>query len=335
MFKHFHLQPYNTFGFQVICDAFATITSETEFLNHLKQKAFSTKRLVLGGGSNVLFTKDFDGTVIWNQIKGIETVKENNEHVWLKVGAGEVWHQFVLHCVANNYGGIENLSLIPGYVGAAPMQNIGAYGVEIKDVCESVDYISFENGTKLTLTAEECNFGYRESIFKHELKDKVFITHVTFKLNKKHSLSTHYGAIEQELASNGIVNPTIQDVSNAVIAIRSSKLPDPKQIGNAGSFFKNPVIKTSEAAILVKNHPNAAIYPTPEGVKVAAGWLIENAGWKGITKGNIGVHKKQALVLVNYGNGTGNEILTLSKNIQEDVFKKFGVKLEREVNLIE
>ena len=334
MFKHFHLQPYNTFGFQVTCEAFVSITSESEFIEHIKQKVFNHKRLVLGGGSNVLFTNDFDGTVIWNQIKGIETVNENDDHIWLKVGAGEVWHQFVMHCVANNYGGIENLSLIPGYVGAAPMQNIGAYGVEIKDVCESVEYISFETGKKHTLPAESCNFGYRESIFKHELKDKVFITHVTVKLNKKHSLNTHYGAIEQELTTKGIKNPTIQDVSEAVIAIRSSKLPDPKQIGNAGSFFKNPVISTSQAALLVKKHPNVAMYPTPEGVKLAAGWLIENAGWKGFTRGSVGVHKKQALVLVNYGNGTGNEILTLSENIQEDVFQKFGVKLEREVNLV-
>lgn len=334
MFKHFHLQPYNTFGFQITCNEFVAITSVEEFKDNLNNQAFNGKKLVLGGGSNVLFTKDFDGTIIWNQIKGIEKVKENNKHIWLKVGAGEVWHQFVMYCVNNNYGGVENLSLIPGYVGAAPMQNIGAYGVEIKDVCESVEYISFETGESHILAANECNFGYRESIFKHELKDKVFITHVTFKLNKTHALNTQYGAIEQELTTKGIKSPTIKDVSEAVIAIRSSKLPDPKQIGNAGSFFKNPVISTIQAEKLRETHPNIAMYPAPDGVKVAAGWLIENAGWKGYTKGPIGVHKKQALVLVNYGHGSGNEILTLSKNIQEDVFQKFGVRLEREVNVI-
>jgi UDP-N-acetylmuramate dehydrogenase len=335
MLKHFNLQSYNTFGFQVNCDFFVTVTNENEFKSYLSNTPKNQKHVVLGGGSNVLFTKDFDGTVIWNQITGIETVKENDEHIWLKVGAGEFWHQFVLHCVANNYSGIENLSLIPGYVGAAPMQNIGAYGVEVKDVCESVEFIAFETGEKQTLNAEDCQFGYRESVFKQKLKNKVFITHVTFKLNKKHKLNTQYGAIEQELQANGITNPSIKDISNAVIAIRSSKLPDPKQIGNAGSFFKNPVISTNEAAQLVKKHPNIAIYPTDNGVKVAAGWLIENAGWKGISKGCVGVHKKQALVLVHYGNGAGAEIVNLSQDILDDVFNKYGIKLEREVNLID
>jgi UDP-N-acetylmuramate dehydrogenase len=328
------LQSYNTFGFPISCQLFATIKTEQDFLSLRDSPAFQQKKMILGGGSNVLFTHDFDGLIIWNQLKGIEKIKEDEHNIWLKVGAGEVWHDFVMYCVNNDIGGIENLSLIPGYVGAAPMQNIGAYGTETKDVCESVSFIDFEHGKTQQLNAAACQFDYRESIFKQELKEKVFITSVTFKFSKKHEVNTKYGAIEEELALLNITHPSIKQVSDAVIKIRSNKLPDPKKLGNAGSFFKNPIVSEQLAATLKQNHPNIPCYPVPQGAKLAAGWLIEQAGWKGHTSGYVGVHQKQALVLVNYGGGVGNDILTLSEQIQADVFKKFGVTLEREVNLV-
>lgn len=334
MQQHVKLQSYNTFGFDISCQLFAEIKTENDFLKVRNHEAFEGKKLILGGGSNVLFTQDFEGLIIWNQLKGIDVIKETNDHVWLKVGAGEIWHDFVMYCVNHNYGGVENLSLIPGYVGAAPMQNIGAYGAEIKQVCESVSFIDFENGKQHQLSAHDCHFGYRESIFKQTLKNKTFITSTTFKLSKKHALNTQYGAIEQELEKMGVTTPTIKSVSQAVINIRSSKLPNPKEIGNAGSFFKNPVVSDIEAEKIKIAFPNIPSFPVKDGVKFAAGWLIEQAGWKGFTDDAIGVHKNQALVLVHYGNGQGKDILSLSHKIQADVLNKFGIVLEREVNLV-
>ncbi|MFK7784824.1 MAG: UDP-N-acetylmuramate dehydrogenase, partial [Crocinitomicaceae bacterium] len=250
-------------------------------------------------------------------------------------GAGEVWHDFVLHCVENGYGGVENLSLIPGSVGASPMQNIGAYGAEIKDVFVSLEAYHIESGELHSFDKDACEFGYRESVFKRRLKNQYVITSVTFKLNKEHSINSSYGAIEAELEKMEVSNPTIKDISEAVIAIRSSKLPNPAEIGNAGSFFKNPVVDISVLEEIQKNHENVPNYPAPNGkVKLAAGWLIDQAGWKGKTFGNFGVHKMQALVLVNYSNAQGSDIYNLSTEIIADIQSKFGVQLEREVNIL-
>lgn len=293
------------------------------------------KLLVLGGGSNILFTQDYKGQVIHNQIKGISVVSEDDEFVSVKVGAGEVWHDFVLYAIKNNWGGIENLSLIPGTVGASPIQNIGAYGVEVKDVITSVEALEIETNTLTTFSSEECKFGYRESVFKKEKKGQYIITHVVYKLTKKHNVQCNYGAITDTLAEMGGVNPTIKDVSDAVIKIRKSKLPNPKEIGNAGSFFKNPEIPTTQFEKLKEKYPNIVGYKVSDDItKVPAGWLIDNAKWKGRTFGAIGVHKNQALVLVNYGEGKGNDIKELSARIQEDILEKYGITLQTEVNII-
>ncbi len=284
----------------------------------------------------MLFTKDFDGAVLKNEIKGITVSAETDDTIDLTVGAGEVWHDFVLYCVDHNFGGVENLSLIPGTVGASPMQNIGAYGVEIKDIFVRLEAVEIASGEVRTFTNEECHFGYRESIFKNTYKDRYVIVNVTYRLTKKnHELKTAYGAIQEELQRMQVSAPSIKDISNAVIAIRQSKLPDPKQIGNAGSFFKNPVVDISVYNKIAKEYENVPHYPAGEGkVKLAAGWLIEKAGWKGYRKDNYGVHEKQALVLVNLGNTDGKKIYNLSKAIIEDLNTKFGVVLEREVNII-
>ena len=289
--------------------------------------------LILGGGSNILFTQDFDGIVLLNSIKGISVVDENENEIILEVGAGENWHEFVLYCVKKNYGGLENLSLIPGNVGASPMQNIGAYGVEVKDSVNTVKFIDLKSGLSDELTTEHCEFAYRSSIFKTKFKNQKFITHVRFKLNKRPVFNTSYGAIEEELMKLNLI-PSVENISSAVINIRRSKLPDPKLIGNAGSFFKNPVISFEKAEKLKTEFPEVPLYPSGDsGMKVAAGWLIEKAGWKGKRFNNFGVHAKQALVLVNYGGSKGSEINILADKIRESIREKFDVELEKEVNI--
>lgn len=332
--ENINITPFTTFGVEVSSRYFATFSSIEE-LRKLLAEVKDQQLLVLGGGSNMLFRKDYEGITIKNEITGISVIEENEESVLLKVGAGEVWHNFVLYSIEHNLGGIENLSLIPGSVGASPMQNIGAYGVEIKDVFDSLEAIEIATGELHTFSHQDCQFGYRESVFKKELKGKYIIVSVSYKLSKQPKLNTSYGAINSELAKRGITQPSIKDVSDVVIAIRQSKLPDPKEIGNAGSFFKNPVIPKSHYIALQKTYENIPSYPVSEDtVKVPAGWLIDNAGWKGKTIGEYGVHKNQALVLVNYGKASGNDIFQLSEDIIADIYKRYQIKLEREVNII-
>lgn len=327
--------PFNTFGISVLAKQFATFSSVTELQQLLNNKDTSVSFMILGGGSNVLFTQNFNGLILKNEILGFEITEKNGDDIYVKAGAGENWHSFVLRTIGLNLGGLENLSLIPGNVGASPMQNIGAYGREIKDVFHSLEAYHIESGEVHTFFNEDCQFGYRESVFKRALKNQYVILNVTYRLSKKHHINTSYGAIEEELKKMGITSPTIKDVSNAVIAIRSSKLPNPKEIGNAGSFFKNPVISKQQLDILISQYPDIPSYPVDENhVKLAAGWLIEKAGWKGKTFENYGVHKLQALVLVNYGGATGNQLFNLSDQIIQDISTKFGVVLEREVNII-
>lgn len=324
-----------TFGITVKAAQFAAFSSVEELKLILSQKETNLPFMILGGGSNVLFTKDFEGLILKNEILGFEIVESAGETVHVKAGAGENWHSFVIRTIGLNLGGLENLSLIPGNVGASPMQNIGAYGREIKDVFHSLEAYHIETGEIHTFYNSDCEFGYRESVFKNKYKNQYVILNVTYKLSKSHHLNTSYGAIEEELKKQGISSPTIKDVSNAVIAIRKSKLPDPKEIGNAGSFFKNPVIGIKQYEQLSETYPEIPSYPAGEGmIKLAAGWLIEQTGWKGKTFDQYGVHKLQALVLVNYGGATGNEIYRLSDQIIESVRETFGVTLEREVNII-
>lgn len=329
------LKPYNTFGINVFAKHFTSITSVTELIEVLKLKEYPS-HFILGGGSNMLLTKDINDLVIHINIKGIKVISENETHVIVKANAGENWHEFVLWCLKHHYGGVENLSLIPGNVGTAPIQNIGAYGVELKDTFYSCETLNINSKEIKCFNLEDCNFGYRESIFKQELKDKHIITSVSFKLKKApHYLQTDYGAITSQLSIMDITNPTIKDVSRAVIAIRKEKLPDPKEIGNSGSFFKNPIIPISHYNQLKNNFSNIPCYPISETeVKVPAGWLIEHSGFKGKTFGDYGVHKKQALVLVNYGNANGLDILKLARIIQKTVFKIFQINIETEVNII-
>jgi len=329
------LKQYNTFGIEAIAKRFSKFSSLEDLTQILAQKG-NDELLVLGGGSNILLTKDFNGLVILNEIKGFDIVSKNENTVTIKVGSGEIWHDFVLKCIDNNFGGIENLSLIPGSVGASPMQNIGAYGVEIKDVFLELEAYHIETGEIKTFSHQECQFGYRESVFKKSLKDQYIIISVTYKLSKQsHSIKADYGAIQEQLRAFDITEPTIKNISDAVIAIRSSKLPDPKVIGNAGSFFKNPVVEKSVLEKIQLTHENVPNYPAENGlVKLAAGWLIEKAGWKGKTYGKYGVHKNQALVLVNYADCSGEDILKLSTDIIDSVKAKFDVLLEREVNIL-
>lgn len=334
--KNISLKPYNTFGLDTSARLFVEVKSLEELQEVVRSSKFKINDvLVLGGGSNILLTQDMDGLVVKNSIQGKEIVSENKEEIVIKVGAGTNWHEFVMYCVEKGYGGVENLSLIPGTVGAAPMQNIGAYGVEIKDVFVQLEALHRFSNKMETFDNATCEFGYRESIFKHSHKDKYIIVNVTFRLSKKPKLNLDYGAIRDVLAERGITEPTIKDVSNAVIEIRQSKLPDPKKIGNSGSFFKNPVISKEVLLSIRKDYPEIPTYPIDDNsVKVPAGWLIEQAGWKGKTFGSIGVHKKQALVLVNYGAGKGADIKKLSEDIQASIFEKFGVALQAEVNII-
>jgi UDP-N-acetylmuramate dehydrogenase len=329
------LQPYNTFGINVNADGFLTIETVDELRDVLQDESLKhVEKLILGGGSNILFTQAVKGVVLLNQLKGIEIIKEDEAYVYVQVGAGEVWHQLVLWAVEKGYGGIENLSLIPGSVGAGPMQNIGAYGVELKDSFYELEAMNLSTLEIQKFSAADCKFGYRESVFKNELKNQYFITSVSFQLSKNPQLNTSYGAISQELASRGIISPTVKDVSDAVISIRQTKLPDPKILGNSGSFFKNPEITKEHFEKLQQQHPSVVAYPTSTGnMKLAAGWMIEQCGWKGKIVGNTGSHKDQALVLVNYGGATGAEVYQLALDIKKSVFEKFGVEINPEVNI--
>jgi UDP-N-acetylmuramate dehydrogenase len=333
---HQPLGPHNTFGIEAQALFFVEVQSIEQLVSVLNNPDLQgLERLVLGGGSNVLLTRDFEGLVIKIGLKGIQKIREDQHHVWLKVAAGENWHDFVLHCIEQGYAGVENLSLIPGTVGAAPMQNIGAYGVEIKEVFEELSALDIATQQLVTFDLPTCRFGYRESIFKHEAKGRYIIMDVTFRLNKLPMYHVKYGDIQQTLAEMGVSDLSIKAVSDAVIRIRQSKLPNPAEIGNAGSFFKNPEITKGQFEQLKAQHPAMPGYETsPATMKVPAGWLIEQAGWKGHRSGNVGVHARQALVLVNYGGGTGLEIKVLSEKIQASVFERFGVKLQAEVNFV-
>lgn len=329
------LKPYNTFGIDVLAKYFVTVSNIKELKDTLSTKDYPNK-LILGGGSNMLLTKNQNKLVIHVNLKGIEIISEDEDFVFVKANAGENWHQFVLWCMNKDFGGIENLSLIPGNVGTAPIQNIGAYGVELKDSFVSCEALSIETLETHTFLKSDCNFGYRDSIFKQQEKGKYIITSVTFKFTKNnHKLNVNYGTITSELESMGITNPTIQDISKAVISIRESKLPNPKEIGNSGSFFKNPVVSKNEFKTILQNFPDAPSYSVSENeVKIPAGWLIEKSGFKGKRFGDYGVHKNQALVLVNYGNAKGSDILNLSKLIQKTVLRLFNVSIEAEVNIL-
>jgi UDP-N-acetylmuramate dehydrogenase len=333
--NNFSLKNYNTFGIEAKAEQFVAVHSLSELKSILEQNK-NQKKFVLGGGSNMLLTKNIEALVIHIDLKGKKILKEDADFVWVESQAGENWHQFVLWVIDQNFGGLENMSLIPGNVGTTPVQNIGAYGAEIKDFFISCDAINIENQEMRTFTKEECNFGYRESIFKHEVKDQYIITAVVFKLTKQnHKINTSYGDITAELAKNNITVPGLKDVSNAVIAIRKSKLPDPAELGNSGSFFKNPILLKSDFEPIHQKFPEMRFFDISETeVKVPAGWLIEQAGLKGKRFGDAGVHKNQALVLVNYGGATGQEILEVSKTVQDTVFNTFGIHIEAEVNII-
>jgi UDP-N-acetylmuramate dehydrogenase len=329
------LKPYNTFGIPVNAQYFTEIMTEDDLVQLLGSSLVKAQKLlVLGGGSNILFTDDFNGLVIKISITGINAVEEGN-HVIVTSGAGVVWNDLVQNCVRQGYGGIENLSLIPGTVGASPVQNIGAYGVELKDVFESCKAYEIATGNSKVFSYADCRFGYRDSVFKNELKDRYIITTVSLKLSKSPDVNIHYGAIKEELAKRNISSPTIADVSAVVSHIRVSKLPDPSTIGNAGSFFKNPVIGQDEFDLVQERFPEIIHYPAPNGkVKLAAGWLIEQCGFKGMVSGETGTWKNQALVLVNHGHATGHEVYSFSERIIDAVNAKFNVKLEREVNIL-
>lgn len=333
---NFSLKELNTFGLAVQTSRYCKVTSVPDIQDLLSNPEIQKlKKLVLGGGSNMLFAHDFEGLVIHNCIEGIRMDDQGEDHVFVSAGGGVNWHSFVLYCVDHGFGGLENLSLIPGCVGAAPIQNIGAYGVEIKDTFFELTALDLTDGNIQKFNSAQCHFGYRDSVFKREGKNKYIITEVTFRLSKKPVINVSYGAIKSQLESMNISTPTIKDVSEAVIAIRQSKLPDPKVIGNAGSFFKNPEIPTEQFIMLQNSFPEIVGYKSHDNLtKVAAGWLIENSGWKGKRVGNTGMHDKQALVLVNYGNATGNELIEHAKRVQKSVLEKFGIELEMEVNII-
>lgn len=330
------LLPYNTFKIDVNAQYLMRVESLDELEDiYLSSQYKGLPKLVIGSGSNILFTGNQRKAIIQMGIEGIEQIKENQQHIWIKVGAGVLWHQFVMWCVQNNYGGVENLSLIPGTVGAAPMQNIGAYGVELKDVFESLQAFDIKSGELVTFLKTDCKFDYRNSVFKGELKEQYVIISVTFKLDKKPRLSVDYGAIKETLSEMGVTELNIKAVSKAIIHIRQTKLPDPVMIGNAGSFFKNPIIEKQHFEALQEVFPKIPHFPVSEDeVKIPAGWLIENAGWKGKKVGAVGVHEKQALVLVNYGGGKGAEVLKLSKMIQKSIQMNYGIALQTEVNIL-
>jgi len=332
---NFSLKKHNTFGIEAKAKQFVAVHSVHDLKTILEENK-AQQKFILGGGSNMLLTKDIEELVIYIDLKGKRIIEENEEFVWVESQAGESWHEFVLWTIDQNFGGLENMSLIPGNVGTTPVQNIGAYGTEIKDTFISCEAMRIENQKMKTFTKDECHFGYRESIFKNELKNQYIITAVVFKLTKtNHKINTSYGDILAELSKNNISNPTLKDVSDAVINIRQSKLPDPKELGNSGSFFKNPILLKSDFEKIHQQFPEMKYFDISETeVKVPAGWLIEQAGFKGKRFGDAGIHKNQALVLVNYGTATGQEILNVSRDIQETVFKTFGIHIEAEVNII-
>ncbi len=336
--QNYSLKKDNTFGLDVYAAYCAKFHNGDELHELMENYQQIPLKMVLGGGSNVLFTKNYDGLILRNKIPGIKVIREDEEHVFVKAGAGVRWHDFVTYCVESNFGGVENLSLIPGNVGASPMQNIGAYGVEIKDVFYELEAFDLDEKNVRIFSTVECKFGYRESVFKKELKNQFAILNVTFRLNKNPSFNISYGAIESELKSMNIENLNIKAISDAVIKIRSSKLPDPKVIGNAGSFFKNPVINKNTLANMKMAAPSDLEIPfyeiDEEHFKIPAGWLIEQCGWKGYRKRDAGCYDKQALVLVNYGHASGKEIYDLSEEIKISVLEKFGIELEREVNIM-
>lgn len=329
------LKPYNTFGIDAYGKYFVEVKSADDFFTLQKDKIYqNTERLIIGGGSNILLTQDVEALVIKNSLKGIGIVKEEGDEVYVKCSSGEVWHQFVMWCIDKGYGGLENLSLIPGCTGASPMQNIGAYGVEIKDCFYELEAIHTQTGELVKFSASDCEFGYRESVFKRKHKGQFMIVSVTFRLSKQPQFHVEYGAIKQELEKMKVQDLSIKAISQAVINIRSSKLPDPNQLGNAGSFFKNPEVSASIYQRVKSEFPDVVAYPLENGqYKLAAGWLIEQSGLKGYKTAHAGVHQLQALVLVNYGGATGKEIYDLSTHVLETVHHKFGVELEREVNI--
>ena len=334
---HATLRAHNTFGFDVSADYLAYLTEVSDIpLFIQKAEEQQAQWQILGGCSNLVLAADLQGYTGLMQIKGRHLLDQTDTHVFIEAMAGEDWHEFVTWTLEQGYGGLENLALIPGTVGATPIQNIGAYGTEIKDTFVSCKAMTIESQEMKTFTKDECDFGYRESVFKNEAKNQFIITSVVFKLTKtNHKINTSYGDISSELAKNNIKNPTLKDVSNAVIAIRQSKLPDPKELGNSGSFFKNPILLKSDFEKIHQQFPEMKYFDISETeVKVPAGWLIEQAGFKGKRFGDAGIHKNQALVLVNYGNATGQEILNVSKDIQETIFKTFGIHIEAEVNVI-
>ncbi|OHX65498.1 UDP-N-acetylmuramate dehydrogenase [Flammeovirga pacifica] len=327
------LLPFHTFGAKVNADFFTSVQTVEDLIDTINDN--SKNFLILGGGSNVLFTKNYEGLIIKNEIPGFEIIQENDQFIDIKIGAGENWHDMVMKTVSHGWQGIENLALIPGTVGAAPIQNIGAYGVEAKDVIIAVDYLNYEDLKVKTFTNQECNFGYRNSIFKNELKGKACVVNVTIRLNKQWDFNTSYGAINQQLEEKNITEVTPEILANTVIDIRNSKLPNPKEIGNCGSFFKNPVLPKDVVNPILEKYENAPHYKVGDDfIKLPAGWLIEKSGWKGKTKGNVGTYDKQALVLINKGGATGEEAWDLAMTIKRDVFTKFGIDIEPEVNII-
>ena len=336
MHENFSLKKYNTFGI----DAYANYFAEFDSLSDLNDffeggKNKEQPKLILGGGSNLLFTKNFNGIVLRNRISGIDIISEEEKYVYIKAGAGENWHRFVLHCIEKNLAGVENLSLIPGNVGASPMQNIGAYGVEIKDVFHSLEAYNYGENKVFNFSLNDCEFGYRDSIFKRKYKNQFVILNVTFRLNKNPHFNISYGAIKEELEKMNVQKLTIKAVSDAVINIRTSKLPNPALIGNAGSFFKNPEVVSQKWQELTIINPTIPSYKiNDDAYKIPAGWLIEQCGWKGYRKGDAGCYDKQALVLVNYGNASGKEIYNLSEEIKASVKSKFGIALQTEVNIV-
>ncbi|GAB4091656.1 UDP-N-acetylmuramate dehydrogenase [Flaviaesturariibacter terrae] len=334
--ENYPLRGCNTFGIEARARYYFAVDSIEALEGVLAGPlpAEAGRLLVLGGGSNILLTSDVDGLVLKNEIGGIETIREDDEFVYVRAGAGVNWHTFVLHCLAKGFAGVENLSLIPGSVGASPMQNIGAYGVEIKDVFHELEALHIESRERRIFSHADCAFGYRESVFKNRYKGQYIITSVTYRLRRQPVFHTEYGAIRQELEAMGVTELSIGAISQAVINIRTSKLPDWHEIGNAGSFFKNPQVSLAKYAALKEEYPSIPAYPQEPGMKLAAGWLIEQCGWKGYRDGDAGCYPKQALVLVNYGNARGSEIYALSEKIIGSVQDKFGVTLEREVNII-
>lgn len=333
--ENFNLSDYNTMGIAAKARYFSSVQTEEELQSLLSNSRFQdTPRLVMGGGSNVLFVNNYEGMVVHINIKGVSVVREDEREVILNVGAGENWHELVLHCVEKGWGGIENLSLIPGSVGAAPIQNIGAYGVELEKVFESLEALEIKTGELKSFNKEECRFGYRDSVFKNKLKGLFVITGVKLRLQKSPTINTSYRALSDKLEEKGIKNPSIKDISKAVIEIRQSKLPDPAEIGNTGSFFKNPVITKKQFEELQSAYPDMPSYPAGGKIKVPAAWLIDQCGWKGKRFGDAGVHKMQALVIVNYGNATGEDIWNLAQKIQVSVKDRFGVLLTPEVNIV-